>query len=552
VSARVQRRLRDSIANETQRARTVDDEVGLFAEALERDRIECVGGNRNPGVNSGRLQQVVRLAGVAARKNQCDVLLFRELLDQAAACSSVGTKDSDSKPHQAEYSSMAMRIGIVGAGIAGLTAAHYLKRSGHTVTLFESSDRAGGRMTTDTLDGNVFDRGFQFFTSNYSTLLPLVAEAGLTSELRDLTPWNTVVRSQRMRNISIDRPLSAVTSGCLTPFELIRSVPGLLRILKETRRRPLDDYAAWASLDTETSTSFVREHFGKGFLDYILEPYLSGHFGQSTDETSRAFVSMLLGFARGGMKIMGLRPGVGAFISQLASYFDVRLRYPIHRVSVPAGGGVLLHSPMGDVNVDKAIIATTAPAAAAIYPNATAAEVELLRTPYSSTILVLTVADPGWRIPASLKKVWVIMTPDEGKPEISLIGLLKQKQQHGGASERLLITPSIDAVSRLWSLPDSEIAKHVLANTDRYLPGISAAARHTSVVRWKDALPKSPVGRSSAIQRYRETLDAAAPVVLAGDYLGFPHADSAAYTGKWAAEFLMKFQSVLAARKAAR
>ncbi len=45
------------------------------------------------------------------------------------------------------------RIVVVGAGIAGLTAAYLLKQKGHQPIVFEKSDRVGGRMITDVVNG---------------------------------------------------------------------------------------------------------------------------------------------------------------------------------------------------------------------------------------------------------------------------------------------------------------------------------------------------------------------------------------------------------------
>lgn len=52
-----------------------------------------------------------------------------------------------------------MRIGIVGAGVSGLGAAREAKKSGHDVVVFESAAEVGGRCTTVSFDGFVFDAG---------------------------------------------------------------------------------------------------------------------------------------------------------------------------------------------------------------------------------------------------------------------------------------------------------------------------------------------------------------------------------------------------------
>ncbi len=54
---------------------------------------------------------------------------------------------------------------IVGAGLAGLNAAITLQEAGRDVRLIESSDRPGGRVTSDVIDGFICDRGFQLINS---------------------------------------------------------------------------------------------------------------------------------------------------------------------------------------------------------------------------------------------------------------------------------------------------------------------------------------------------------------------------------------------------
>lgn len=55
-------------------------------------------------------------------------------------------------------------IAVVGAGIAGITCARTLVQAGHTVTVFEKSRGAGGRMSTRHTEFGTFDHGTQYFT----------------------------------------------------------------------------------------------------------------------------------------------------------------------------------------------------------------------------------------------------------------------------------------------------------------------------------------------------------------------------------------------------
>lgn len=74
---------------------------------------------------------------------------------------------------------MSKSVVVVGAGLAGLTCAIYLQRNGLQVTLLESSDRVGGRVKTDLVNGFRFDHGFQVINPNYPEIKRLSALAGL-------------------------------------------------------------------------------------------------------------------------------------------------------------------------------------------------------------------------------------------------------------------------------------------------------------------------------------------------------------------------------------
>ncbi|MSW53528.1 MAG: FAD-dependent oxidoreductase, partial [Actinobacteria bacterium] len=68
---------------------------------------------------------------------------------------------------------------VIGAGLAGLSAALTLQEAGTEVTVLDSSDRAGGRVASDLIDGFTLDRGFQLLNLNY----PEVKRLGIERDL---------------------------------------------------------------------------------------------------------------------------------------------------------------------------------------------------------------------------------------------------------------------------------------------------------------------------------------------------------------------------------
>ena len=73
---------------------------------------------------------------------------------------------------------------IVGAGAAGLTAAHELRKAGLSVAVLEARERVGGRLWTDVIDGAMLEIGGQWVSPDQEALKETIAELGLETYSR--------------------------------------------------------------------------------------------------------------------------------------------------------------------------------------------------------------------------------------------------------------------------------------------------------------------------------------------------------------------------------
>jgi monoamine oxidase len=102
----------------------------------------------------------------------------------------VGLAGARAEAEAAKPPPSSLRVGIVGAGMAGLACAYDLKRAGILATVHEANDRPGGRVFSlggafsgpVSFPGQVVERGGEFIDTGHKTMLAYAQEFNLAKE----------------------------------------------------------------------------------------------------------------------------------------------------------------------------------------------------------------------------------------------------------------------------------------------------------------------------------------------------------------------------------
>ncbi len=186
------------------------------------------------------------------------------------------------------------RVAIVGGGITGLSLAHHLRERGVDHRVFEASDRPGGVIESDRLDGRVVEKGPQR-TRLTDGVRGLVDDLGLGSDLvyadADLPLY--VYADGRLRRV----PRSF---GEFVDTDIL-SLRGKLRLLAEPLTAP--------GRPDETAADLFARKFGRETYENLVGPVFGGTYGSdpAAMPARHALDSLLKLEAREGSL---LRPGL--------------------------------------------------------------------------------------------------------------------------------------------------------------------------------------------------------------------------------------------------
>lgn len=425
-------------------------------------------------------------------------------------------------------------IAVVGAGIAGLTAAHQLAKEGFQVTVFEKNDYVGGRIKTDRCRGRTIEGGAQSYFHFYQLTRELIRELGLAQHETYLPGRPGILRHRQIHDVSLGPAFLFGSHLGLRSKCLVGKL--LARLLAHWPQLDYERLHKAHHLDTRSVAQYAIHHLNREILDYLFAPILNGLFYWQSKETSQAALFVLLRQALSGLKPMTLRCGLSSLPRALAQNLDVRLNHAVTQITKTESGAyhVAAHDGSQPINreFDAVVCATTASAVPRLLPSLTATQKAFFQNiSYSQNVNVAVEVEKD-PIPDTTNFFVPLV-----EPEAHDLGAVTRQ-----SDDVISLFSSAKSGSDLVGETDSVVAARLIHDLQKLLPApqpgkVRPLSPH--IYRWREALPILDVGFFKRLKEFQSGNIESGRLVFCGDYLGGAFIEGAVNSGIKAARRLL-------------
>ncbi len=408
---------------------------------------------------------------------------------------------------------------VVGGGISGLTVALELAGSGRDVRLFEASDRLGGVVRSERAGGFLLEHGPNTVLATSGELTRLLAAVGLSERVL----WGDATSSKRF----------VVRDGRLCPVPT--SPPAFLgtRLFRWRAKLRLlrEPWIAPSAPDAvESLADFVVRRLGPEFLDYAINPFVSGVYAGRPEELEvrtafskvweleQRYGSLIRGAIRGA-KERKAREAAGEVAKDRARLFSfpegneelpqamgrhlgaaARTGAEVRSVEPVAGGWRVEGLARGVPFVDEArsvVVALPLEGLRRVLPHDGLAGLDEVPYPPLAVVFLGWSSEPGGRP----RDGFGFLVPE--KEHRSMLGTLWNSSlfpgrcPEGGAALTCFVGGRRDPA--LAALQDDELLARVRADL-RDLMGIEAAPDYVRVTRYAEAIPQYTLGHARRLE----------------------------------------------------
>jgi protoporphyrinogen oxidase len=390
-----------------------------------------------------------------------------------------------------------MKIGIVGGGVAGLTAAYELGKKGHQVSVFEAGESVGGQARTFPIEGANLEIFYHHLFTNDREIIELIKELGLESQLDWIESKVGFFHGGRIYNFTTPKDL--LTFKGLPPLDRLRLAAATLKLMR------FDD---WQSLENTTAKDWMLRNVGQTAFDTVWGAQLRGKFGDLYDQVSMVWFWGKIHLRVASRQGAGAKESLGymrgsfqVFLDRLVEKIEqtggqIQTSAPVKRIVVENGRATAIEASDQRYDFDRIIATVPSPAFLNLVPELPESYSGLLKqVEYQSSICLIM------KIKRSLSHIYWLNISD---PKSPFVGVIQQTNFISpsvyGGKHVVYVANYLSSTNPLYSMTPEELLQAYLPQLRKINPDFDPSwVEQLWVFREEAAQPVITTGYSKRI-----------------------------------------------------
>ena len=412
-------------------------------------------------------------------------------------------------------------ITIIGAGISGLTAAVYLHQKGYEVQILEASDRAGGRIKTDIINGFRLDRGFQVLLTEYPETRTLLDYKKLN--LKKFLPGATVLYDGGQFEIA--DPFRRPTATFATLFAPVGSLKDKINtFFLKNKLVNISIPNLFKQPEIETIAQLKKDGFSPKMMERFYKPFFSGIFLENDLKTSsNMFDFVMKMFSEGDAAIPEL--GMEEIPKQLVAMLPENSIQSNVKVSAIENNKIICKDGT-TLDADKIIIATEAISLASNYISKTKQNFHQVTNVYFEAKIAPT------------KKAVVVLNASTDKKWANNLTVLSNISNQYAPTGKVLISISYNGIP---AIDDATLAENMKNELKQWYGNQVSAWKMLKTYRINYALPNQEKVSNEVDNSEIKIND---NLFICGDHLLNGSINAAMKSGRIVAELIDEIQRI--------
>jgi oxygen-dependent protoporphyrinogen oxidase len=430
-----------------------------------------------------------------------------------------------------------MRVAVLGAGIAGLTSAHAIRREAKrrgepvAIEIFEAGSRAGGRIHTTSESGFLIEWAANAFRTGVGPTQTLVSELGMEDERVEATAAANrryLFQGGRLHLLPAD-PISMLGFGAISPGARARVLAEPFFARRVAREETVHDYAA--------------RHIGEEAAHVMLGTLVRGVYAGDSRKLSldAAFpkmremerdhrslvVAAILGRKerkREAKTLWSFARGMGSLMDRIAASFGDALAFKSPALALSRAPDFAAPTPFtvrfanGEAkSYDAVVVATPAREAAALLRDLDRDAANVIREIPAAGVAMVALAFRAETFRTKPDGYGFLVAPGE---TISILGALFESNIFLGRAPEgyVLVRIILGGVHQpdLLTRSDADLVGIACQALDKSL-GLKGGPEKTWIGRQEAAIPQYVLGHNARIEGVAKRLAAFPGLHLAGN-----------------------------------